>query len=61
MVLVEWEDSVAPRSSWQSFDEYLWRFDFMWNNRQLNDGDQAVLAGKAAEGTRLVCKSSKND
>ena len=22
---------------------YLWQFDFLWNNRQLNDGERTVL------------------
>ena len=32
---------------------YLWQFDFLWNNRQLNDGERTVLLVKAAEGRRL--------
>jgi transposase-like protein len=35
---------------------YLWQFDFLWNNRQLNDGERTVLAMKAAEGKRLMYK-----
>src|SRR6266478_8970472 len=42
-------------------DEYsayrcLWQFDFLWNNRQLNDGERTILAVKAAEGKRLMYK-----
>jgi transposase-like protein len=37
---------------------YLWQFDFMWNNRQLNDGERTVAAVKAAEGKRLMYKVS---
>jgi len=33
---------------------YLWQFDFLWNNRQLNDGERTILAVKAAEGKRLM-------
>ena len=33
---------------------YLWQFDFLWNNRELNDGERTVLAIKAAEGKRLM-------
>lgn len=33
---------------------YLWRFDFMWNNRQLNDGERTIVGVKAAEGKRLI-------
>lgn len=32
---------------------YLWHFDFLWNNRQLNDGDRTALAIQAADGKRL--------
>ena len=35
---------------------YLWQFDFLWNNRQLNDGERTILAVKAAEGKRLMYK-----
>jgi transposase-like protein len=33
---------------------YLWHFDFLWNNRKMNDGERTVLAVKAAEGKRLI-------
>jgi transposase-like protein len=33
---------------------YLWQFDFLWNNRKLNDGERTVLAMRAAEGKRLM-------
>jgi transposase-like protein len=33
---------------------YLWQFDFMWNNRQLNDGERTIAGIKAAEGKRLM-------
>ncbi|MGI9103577.1 MAG: IS1595 family transposase [Terriglobales bacterium] len=39
---------------------YLWQFDFMWNTRQMNDGERTVLAMKAAEGKRLMYKASVN-
>ena len=35
---------------------YLWQFDFLWNNRQLNDGERTILAVKAAEGKRFMYK-----
>lgn len=35
---------------------YLWQFDFLWNNRQLNDGERTVLAIQGAEGKRLLYK-----
>lgn len=33
---------------------YLWQFDFMWNNRKLNDGERTIAAIQAAEGKRLM-------
>lgn len=33
---------------------YLWQFDFLWNNRQLNDGERTQLAILSAEGKRLM-------
>lgn len=33
---------------------YLWQFDFLWNNRQLNDGERTIAAIKSAEGKRLM-------
>ena len=33
---------------------YLWQYDFLWNNRKMNDGERTVLAMKAAEGKRLM-------
>ena len=35
---------------------YLWHFDFLWNNRQLNDGERTILAIQSAEGKRLMYK-----
>src|SRR5580704_5451073 len=32
---------------------YLWQFDFLWNNRQMNDGERTIAAIKSAEGKRL--------
>jgi len=36
---------------------YIWQFDFLWNNRQTNDGQRTSLAIQAAEGKRLRYKS----
>jgi transposase-like protein len=33
---------------------YLWQYDFLWNNRSLNDGERTVLAIQSAEGKRLM-------
>ena len=35
---------------------YLWQFDFVWNNREMNDGERVVAAVRAAEGKRLMYK-----
>jgi transposase-like protein len=37
---------------------YLWQFDFIWNNREMNDGERTVAAIKAAEGKRLMYKAT---
>jgi len=39
---------------------YLWQFDFLWSNRQLNDGERTMLAVRAAEGKRLMYRPSVN-
>ena len=38
---------------------YLWQFDFLWNTRQMNDGERTVLAIKSAEGKRLMYQEPK--
>src|SRR5260370_5921459 len=37
---------------------YIRQYDFMWNNRELNDGERMVLAIREAEGKRLRYKGS---
>jgi transposase-like protein len=37
---------------------YLWQFDFLWNNRKMNDGERTVAAVRAAEGKRLMYRAS---
>lgn len=39
---------------------YLWQFDFIWNNRRLNDGERILSAIKSSEGKRLMYKEPKN-
>jgi hypothetical protein len=39
---------------------YLWQYDFLWNNRKLNDGERTIAAVKSAEGKRLTYKGSPN-
>jgi transposase-like protein len=36
---------------------YLWQFDFIWNNRQSNDGERVEAAIRSAEGKRLMYKA----
>jgi transposase-like protein len=38
---------------------YLWQFDFMWNNRKLNDGERTSQLIEATEGKRLMYKAPK--
>ncbi len=33
---------------------YLWQYDFLWNTRQMNDGERTIAGIKAAEGKRLM-------
>src|SRR5947209_3692279 len=35
---------------------YLWHYDFLWNNRKLNDGERTILAVQSSEGKRLMYK-----
>ena len=35
---------------------YLWQFDFLWNNRKMNDGERTITAIQGAEGKRLMYK-----
>ena len=37
---------------------YLWQFDFLWNNREMNDGERTALAIRSAEGKRLQYRLS---
>jgi transposase-like protein len=36
---------------------YLWQFDFMWNNRGLNDGERTARLIRVTEGKRLLYKA----
>jgi len=38
---------------------YLWQFDFIWNNRYMNDGERIELMIKSTEGKRLMYKEPK--
>jgi transposase-like protein len=38
---------------------YLWQFDFIWNNRQLNDGERTARLIRVTEGKRLMYKAPK--
>jgi transposase-like protein len=37
---------------------YLWQFDFVWNNRGLNDGERTAALIRVTEGKRLMYKVS---
>jgi transposase-like protein len=37
---------------------YIWHFDFLWNGRQMNDGERTIVAIKLAEGKRLMYKAA---
>jgi transposase-like protein len=37
---------------------YLWQFDFLWNTRNMNDGERTALAIRAAEGKRLMYRAA---
>jgi hypothetical protein len=38
---------------------YLWQFDFIWNNRKLNDGERTAELMRITEGKRLMYKAPK--
>ena len=40
----------------ENLHRYLWQFDFIWNNRKMNDGERIETAIKSAEGKRLMYK-----
>lgn len=37
---------------------YIWQFDFIWNNRSMNDGERISAVTKSAEGRRLMYRPS---
>lgn len=38
---------------------YLWQFDFIWNNRKMNDGERTAELMRVTEGKRLMYKAPK--
>jgi transposase-like protein len=38
---------------------YLWQFDFIWNNRKMNDGERTAELMRITEGKRLMYKAPK--
>ncbi|MGC1580802.1 MAG: transposase, partial [Candidatus Acidiferrales bacterium] len=38
---------------------YIWQFDFIWNNRKLNDGERTAALIRVTEGKRLMYKAPK--
>ncbi len=39
---------------------YLWQFDFLWNNRFMNDGERLIAGISGAEGKRLAYTTMAN-
>jgi hypothetical protein len=37
---------------------YIWQFDFIWNTRNLNDGERLIVAMQLAEGKRLMYRKA---
>jgi hypothetical protein len=44
---------VYHNVSKEHLHRYLWQFDFIWNNRKLNDGERTIAAIRGAEGKRM--------
>jgi len=42
----------------QCLRRYRWRYDFLWDNRKLNDSERSVAAIKQADNLCLTCKGS---
>lgn len=42
----------------QYLHRYLWQWDFVWDHRQLNDGERLIASIKTAEGKRLMYKAA---
>lgn len=49
--------SIYHNVSKDYLHRYLWQWDFLWNNRQMNDGERTIAAIRAAEGKRLMYKA----
>lgn len=49
-------EGIYHNVSREHLHRYLWQFDFLWNNRQMNDGERTILGIQAAEGKRLMYK-----
>ena len=54
-------EGIYHNVSREYLHRYLWQFDFLWNNRKLNDGERTVLGIKAAEGKRLMYQAAVNN
>jgi hypothetical protein len=48
---------VYHNVSQEYLHRYLWQFDFIWNNREPNDGAWTVAAKRAAEGKRPMYRT----
>ena len=40
------------------FHRYLWQFDFLWNDREMNDGER-TRSMRVTEGKRLMYKAPR--
>jgi hypothetical protein len=47
-------DGIYHNVSREYLHRCLWQFDFMWNNRKLNDNERTIAGIQAAEGKRLM-------
>jgi transposase-like protein len=50
---------VYHNVSKKNLHRYLWQFDFIWNNRKMNDGERTAELMRITEGKRLMYKAPK--
>jgi hypothetical protein len=41
--------SICHYVSREDLHRYLWQFDFLWNNRQMKDGERTIAVIRSAE------------
>ncbi|SRR5579871_105927 len=47
-------NGIYHNVSHEYLHRYLWQFGFLYNNREMNDGERTALAIKSAEGKRMT-------